>query len=645
MRALVGHRGCFYTGALRSMGWELLSAMVEHAPYPMLAVNDGGAIILANQGATAVFGYGLEELLALDLDALVPPRLRGAHRAAVGAFLATLGSRTMGVGRELVAVRADGAEIPVEIALHPVSVDDALVVLTTVVDISVRVAAARSLGDSEQRYRLLTEQLPDIVFRVALHPAHHIDFVNPAFHEVTGYTPEEAYAWGPDWSELVHPDDRPAVWAALANATAAQLTVRVRTRGGAERIVDAHFAPVCDEQGQPAFLQGVARDMTDLLAAEASLESVQAQLTHAQKMEALGRLAGGVAHDFNNLLTVILSFAGFAAQAVTAGQAHEAREHIAEVLGASRRAESLTRQLLAFARKQAVVPKVVDVVAHLDGMRRLLMRLLGEDIELATRFAEGLWPVYVDPGALEQIVVNLAVNARDAMPHGGTLSIGARNTPTPNGDFVAITVTDTGSGMDEATLEHAFDPFFTTKEPGAGTGLGLSTCRGIAERAGGRIEVSSAPGRGTTFEILLPRAERAESEKTRAADASALCGSETVLVVEDESRVRQAVVCSLREYGYTVLEAASGADALDLCDRVGAIDLLVTDVVMPRMNGIELAKRLRVTRSSLPVLFITGYTAATTRHYAALHEDAIVLAKPFTPVELASNVRRVLTRG
>lgn len=379
---------------------------------------------------------------------------------------------------------------------------------------------------------------------------------------------------------------------------------------------------------------------------------LEAQLRQAQKMEAVGRLAGGVAHDFNNLLTAIFTFCRFAMDGVETDS--PAYNDMAEVLKAGRRAEALTRQLLAFSRRQAVLPRVIDVNEHIRELERMLRRVVGEDVNVQTDLDADLWKIKVDPGSLEQVIMNLAVNARDAMPRGGALTIATRNefveTPEPRGDdvvpvgaYVAITVTDTGTGMDEETKRRVFEPFFTTKPVGEGTGLGLATCYGIVSQAGGYIWVADTTGQGTTFEIRLPTTSETMTTERSQPISRRSGGAETILVVEDEEQLRRLTARALRSLGYSVVEAANGAEALALArDGGNSIDLLLTDVVMPVMGGKQLADTLTQQFPNIRVLFMSGYTADAIAHHGVLLPGTHLLDKPFTPETLGHAVRTVL---
>jgi signal transduction histidine kinase/ActR/RegA family two-component response regulator len=392
---------------------------------------------------------------------------------------------------------------------------------------------------------------------------------------------------------------------------------------------------------------------SELRAANEALRKSEEQLRQAQKLEAVGRLAGGIAHDFNNLLSVILSYAKMLGADLEPGA--PARADLEEIIGAGMRAADLTRQLLAFSRQQVLDLKNLDVNGVLTNVNRMLLRVLGEDVELKMLLATGLGTVMADPGQIEQVVMNLVVNARDAMPQGGKLTIQTSNVVldeayaeqhlgvTP-GPYVMIAVGDTGTGMDKATQARVFEPFFTTKEQGRGTGLGLSTVFGIVKQSGGHIWLYSEPGNGTTFRIYLPRtAGLADWKPSSLPPLVDLRGNETILLVEDEDQVRTVAAGILRRAGYHVLEARSPGDALFMSEQHPvAIHVLLTDVVMPKMNGRKLAERVYAMRPDIKTIFMSGYTGDVIIHHGVLDSDAAFLQKPFTPDSLARRVREVL---
>ncbi len=396
-------------------------------------------------------------------------------------------------------------------------------------------------------------------------------------------------------------------------------------------------------------LMGSGRDITERVRAERALRESEEKLLQARKMEAVGRLAGGITHDFNNHLTVIKAYADMAVDGQACGA--DVREELREIQLAVRRAAALTTQLLAFSRKQVLQPRVFNLTAMIGDMTRMLARLIGEDIELATTLAPGLWSIRADPAQIQQVIMNLVLNARDAMPGGGRLSIitenaaaAARETAAPEADAVVLTISDTGRGMDKETLSHIFEPFFTTKEEGRGTGLGLSTVYGVVQQSGGTITCGSAPGQGTHFRISFPRVE-AQPEEPREAVAreGAAQGSGTILIAEDEAAVRSFLRATLTRAGYVVREAIDGAEAIDILatSRV-PIDLIVSDVVMPRVGGHELLVRARAMSPRLKILFISGYIGEEVAKRGEIDERVRVLRKPFGPNELLAEVKAIL---
>jgi PAS domain S-box-containing protein len=422
--------------------------------------------------------------------------------------------------------------------------------------------------------------------------------------------------------------------------------LELRRRDGAAVHVIANFVGSFDATGELSELTGYLFDVTDR-------KNTEDQLRQAQKMEAIGQLAGGVAHDFNNLLGVISGYAGMLEREIASGS--PVKRYVTAIQQASDRAASLTRQLLAFSRKQILQPKVVDLNEITADMEKLIARLIGDDIELVKVRHPSPAFVFADPSQLEQIVLNLAVNARDAMPQGGSLTVetaaadldeayAVSHRGTRPGRYVMLAVSDTGVGMSEQTQARIFEPFFTTKEPGKGTGLGLSTVYGIVKQSGGCIWVYSEPGRGATFKVYLPRVEAgAEGAAPPVAQAAPPRGSEVVLLVEDEEMLRGLIEESLATYGYDVLVARNGADALGVAEQhEGTIDLLLTDAVMPGMGGRELARQLTEARRGLKVLYMSGYTDDTVVRHGVLAAEVAFLQKPFTLDTLARKVRDVL---
>ncbi|MEX2380797.1 MAG: response regulator [Opitutales bacterium] len=469
-----------------------------------------------------------------------------------------------------------------------------------------------------------------------------------------GHEEEDDRAPMKDFLKLVHPDDLPQVNQIITEAMKTgepfTCTHRVSLPDGTERSMHGQGQVLRNERGEPIRMLGVVQDVTKTRQAEEALHRSEAQLRQSQKMEAVGRLAGGIAHDFNNLLTVITSYGALSLQRL--GGEHPAHRYIEEIQKASDRASSLTGQLLAFSRKQVLQPSVLNLNGAVRGMEKILRRLIGEDIELSIAFDEPLGRVKADPGQIEQVVLNLAVNARDAMPNGGKLAIRVANVTIDEkssfrtrvlepGEYVMLAVSDNGVGMTDEVKAHLFEPFFTTKGVGKGTGLGLATSYGIICQSGGDIRVYSEPNSGTTFKIYLPRTD-ATAEPAPTKELELPCGTESILVVEDDAAVRQLTTEILRECGYDVQESSDGVEALELITKESRFDLVITDVVMPKMSGQELRLQLCQRIPHARVLLMSGYTDDALVQHGVSNEGLAFLEKPFSPARLARKVREVL---
>ena len=455
--------------------------------------------------------------------------------------------------------------------------------------------------------------------------------------------------------ERVHADDLPRIKKIMAEAVRNRQPFvcdhRVIGLDGAERVMQSRGEIVLNGRGEPHRIRGTVQDVTEAKRAEEALHRSEEQLRQSQKMEAVGRLAGGVAHDFNNLLTVISGYSALALQKTAA--THPLQTSLAEILKASERAASLTSQLLAFSRKQVLQPRVLKLNEVVCGMQEMLCRLIGEDVELATVFDSSLGQVKADRGQIEQVIMNLAINARDAMPRGGKLTISITNTTIDQeikfrdrtleaGEYVMLAISDNGMGMTEAVKAHLFEPFFTTKGVGKGTGLGLATCYGIVCQSGGDIRVYSEPNFGTTFKIYLPRID-ATPDPAAISDATQLPGgNEHILIVEDDAAVRALTAAILSDRGYDVRESTNGVEALELLRSNPSFDLVVTDVIMPQTSGKGLHDRIRGSMPQTKVLLMSGYTDDALAHHGVLDEGLSFLEKPFSPARLALKVRESL---
>jgi PAS domain S-box-containing protein len=530
--------------------------------------------------------------------------------------------------------------------------------------------AEAALRESETRFRRLAES--GIIGIVVSDPDGCVLEANDVFLKMIGFSKDELARGLIRWQDLTPPELAPLAARAAEQLEASGVAVpweteslrkdgtRVPILKGVATLGDArHIAFTVDlterkrAEQERRRLKGDAKESQDArVRAEEALRQSEEQLRQAQKMEAVGRLAGGVAHDFNNVLSVIMSYGEIILEDLKKGD--PMRADVEEIRKAAGRAAGLTRQLLLFSRQQVVAPKVIDLREVLVSMDKMLQRILGEDVDLVSVATKAAGRVEVDPSHIEQVILNLVVNARDAMPTGGKLTIETANVllddeyaaghlPVKSGFYVMLAVTDTGCGMDKETQARIFEPFFTTKEQGKGTGLGLSTVFGIVQQSGGNIWVYSEPGKGTTFKVYLPRVD-AEVDVLRPTVAPAtLRGHETILVCEDEEQVRGIVQSILRRQGYRVIPAQHPGEALLLCEQFPEpIDLLLTDVVMPEMSGPELARRLAGARPAMKVLCMSGYTDDSIVRHGVLESGVAFLQKPITPAALATKVREVL---
>ena len=512
--------------------------------------------------------------------------------------------------------------------------------------------AADALHRSETRFARLTES--GVIAVCIGDTGGRVTEANDAFLAMTGFTREDLEAGRVNLAERTPPEwadtDRDAL-ESLEGSGVARPREKELIRKDGDRVPVMIGVAMLDKQSTISILT----DLTSLRRTEEALRRTEEQLRHAQKMEALGSLAGGIAHDFNNLLSVILSYTTMLSNDLPATD--PALDILDEIRIAGERAAALTRQLLTFSRHQLVRSDPVDLNEVVAGSNNMLRRLIGEDIELIVVAAPTLPLILADGGHLEQVIMNLAVNARDAMPHGGKLIIetaavdldaayAESHIGVAPGDYVMLAMSDTGIGMDRATQARMFEPFFTTKGVGQGTGLGLSTVFGIVQQSGGTIWAESALGRGTTFRIYfpVPDIDREQvPEPLKEPEVTTLEGTETILLVEDEEAVRSLASLILRRHGYTVLEASGGGDALLICEQhTERIHLLLTDVVLPRMSGRQVVERLRHIRPDLKVLYMSGYTSNAVIRHGVIGADVAFLQKPFTPTTLAHAVRQAL---
>ena len=750
--------------------------IIESALDAVVGINLEGRITAWNPKAVELFGWAESEVIGKVLsETIIPAEYKDAHVRGLATFRATGHGPALNRRIEVTALRRDGTEFPVELAITPLGSGPETTFSAFVRDLTDRRRTDASLKESLERFRVAAGTTTDLIYEWS--PATgRVEWFGDVDRHL-GRGPEEFPRTRPAWEEIVHPEDVGRFQVA-AGKPASEGGVffgeyRVRRKDGSWRTWTDRAEAVCDREGRPVRWIGSIADVTDrralerdrerllerlqmqmermpvaciltgpdfairlwnpaaarifgfsrdqavghrfqdlllpaeardeasrhlksmaegqhssittwenvtrdgsrircewhagpLLEADGSFAGLQAmaidtterarlegQLRQAQKMEAIGRLAGGIAHDFNNLLTAVSGYGEIVADLLQPED--PARAHVEEIREAARRAADLTRQLLAFSRKQVLEPTVLDLNAVLSDMDKMLRRVIGEDIVLVTALDAEIGRVKADRGQVEQVIMNLVVNARDAMPKGGRLTLETRNVEldatyarahpdASTGPHVLLAVSDSGGGIPAEVLPRIFEPFFTTKERGKGTGLGLATVYGIVKQSGGHIAAYSEPGRGAAFKVYLARVDgRAEAKPAPAASDRAEGGTETILVVEDEAPVRKLMSQILRRSGYTLIEAGTGIDALEAVARhEGTIHMMVTDVVMPGMSGRDLARKLEPIRPGMKVLYISGYTENAIVHHGELDPGTAFLAKPFTPAALAAKVREVL---
>jgi PAS domain S-box-containing protein len=620
-----------------------VASILDSMPDAVVVVDSGGEIRLFNVQAETLFGHRRAAVVGRTIEILVPPESRAGHPLLRDSYLNQPVFRPMGAGRELTAVRADGAEFPAEISLSALETEEGRFVAAAVRDCSERRRA-------EAKFRGLLEAAPDAV--VGVDPDGRIVLVNGQAERLFGYQRSELLGQlveilVPDAVKELHPGHRGRYFAHPGTRPmGAGLNLVGQRRDGSEFPAEISLSALETEDG--VIVSAAIRDVSDRKRIEAEREQLQAR--QSDRLEILGQLAGGVAHDFNNILALILSYGRFVAKEVADNPSLS--EDVNEILAAAERAATLTRQLLIFGRREVVHPEVLDLNEVVQSMEKLLRRTIGEHIQLRTEFAADLPPILADPGQIEQVVLNLSVNARDAMPGGGLLlfrtELVVEDHPgdgQPDRPEVRLTVSDTGTGMPPEVRTRVFEPFFTTKPKGQGTGLGLATVYSIVGQAGGRIELYSEEEKGTVFRISFPVVAGEAAMVDEPESASPTGDGQTILVVEDEPGVRQITARILREHGYVVVESAEPTKALELV-RSGSLvaDLLLTDVVMPGMSGRELAEQIGRQLPDLPIVYMSGYSHDVIDHQGPLEPDVLLVEKPFTDQALLRAVHTSLTR-
>jgi PAS domain S-box-containing protein len=619
-----------------------LALIVESSEDAIVGKSLDGKIRSWNAGAERIYGYSASDVLGQPVRILIPPE----QHDELPEILEKLKRDERVQHYETIRVRKDGRRINVSTSISPVKDSEGKIIGASAIarDVTQRKSVEAQLQKSEAQFRSLVHDAPYGIYRVTMDG--RLLHVNPALTAMLGYdSQEELMRLNMEKDVYRDPQSRRRFLTEYGHGQDFRgVEAEWRRKDGKFITVKVTGHPVMEKDNSIAYFEIFAEDITEH-------RSLERQLLQAQKMEAIGRLAGGIAHDFNNLLSVILGHSDILEQQVATNGAM--RKSVEATRNAAERAAALTLQLLAFSRKQVIEPAVVDLNTSVTEIQKMLHRVIGEDVELAIRLQPDLGYIKADPGQLGQVLMNLAVNSRDAMPSGGTLAIETANVELDEtyvrqhlgarpGPFVMLAVSDTGIGMDSATLSHIFEPFFTTKDPGKGTGLGLSMVYGIIKQNNGYIMAYSEPGRGTTFKIYFPRSEETlpASLPVRKAIQG---GSETILLVEDEVALRELTRLLLQDAGYTVLESSGVEDAIATAkDLHLKIDLLLTDVVMPRIDGRELASQLVALRPNLKILYMSGYTDDVLVNRGRLTQAAILVQKPFTKNTLLQKVRETL---
>jgi PAS domain S-box-containing protein len=622
---------------------EGFAAIAEAAFDAIITTNPAGLIIGWNPSAERIFGYHAEEVVGHEIALILPARHLAMYQSALRDIRYSRSSRILGQVFEISALRKDGKEFPVELTLTHWSGTHGPSFTAIIRDVSERKQCETALQESEERFRQLAETIGD-VFWLIDPIENRVLYVSSAFERVWSRPQSMAFQFPRIWIDSTYPEDRQAVkelFAAAARGEIREREYRIVLPSGAIRWLRTAGFPIRDDQGSVYRIAALVSDIT-------SRKQLEEQLRQSQKLEAVGRLAGGIAHDFNNLLTVINGFADLVLRDLPPDSSM--REWIEEIGRSGQRAAGLTQQLLAFGRKQMVAPVILDLNTVLADMHKMLSRLIGEHVEMNFHPADGLGYVLADRGQIEQVVVNLVVNARDAMPSGGRISIETTNTGQVGKDtgtagaYVRLAVRDTGTGMTPEVKARIFEPFFSTKKIGQGAGLGLATVYAIVQQSNGHIEVESEPGRGTTISVYFPR--RVAELHVPPVELPVPPGKkETIVVAEDEESVRRLTIAALRSGGYTVLEATDALDVIRVVENhPRQLDLLVTDVIMPDMSGRALVERLAQTCQPRAVLFMSGYTDDEVLRHGVKDSSFDFLQKPFKPDTLLHKVRAILDR-
>ena len=644
----------FGSGAGQTMGLpkdeSRLRTVVETAVDGVILIDARGCVLMFNPACEKLFGYRAEEVVGQNVKLLMPSPYREEHDRYIENFHRTGEKKIIGIGREVTGQRKDGSVFPMDLSVGEAKESGESIFVGIIHDLSERRRAEQEIRETASRLKALVDTAVDGVMMIDGNGA--ILMFNPACEKLFGYAAEEVI--GQNVSMLMPPPYRDEHNNYLENfrSTGERKIIGIGREVTAQR-KDGSIFPMdlsvgeAKQDGETIFV-GIIHDLSER-------KHTEAQLVQAQKMETVGQLSGGIAHDFNNLLTVVVGNAEVLSESLRARPDLQALADA--IVQAGERGAELTQRLLAFSRRQTLQPAEIDCNALVRGMEKLLRRMLSENISIKTMVEGELWTAYADPGQLENAILNLAINARDAMPNGGALTVTTANVPLDEryrdlhpevnpGEYVMVSVTDDGTGMPKQVLDHVFEPFFTTKEVGKGSGLGLSMVYGFVKQSNGHVAIYSEPGLGTTVRIYLP-AIAVTSDKAPSlvpVEMVAPTGREAILIAEDDPFVRSYAVTCLSSLGYLVTEAVDGREALHKLTEGAAADILFTDIVMPGgINGWELAERARQIRPGLKVLLTSGYALETLAERGRLPPGAVILNKPYRKAELAKRVREALS--
>ena len=627
---------------------ELYRVVAETATDAIITIDENSIMRFVNHSAESIFGYSAAEMLGQEVTLLMPGPMRRLHRNGLHKYLETgVRARQSWAGLQLPGRHKSGKAIPLEISFGEFQQNGRRGFTAIIRDVTERQRAEETLRESEARYRGLVDNATFGMYWVT--PAGDLLYANPALAQMLGYeSSEELLAVGQVTTLFRDPTERENILAQYSKNRRVEATIEWKRKDGRVIIVRISGRHVRNPQASADCIEVIVQDITERLVLEK-------QLAQTQKFEAIGQLAGGIAHDFNNMIGAILGWADLGVEETQEGS--RLRRHFEKIHQQGDRAAALTRQLLAFARRQILEPRNMDLNQSVTATLSLLERIIGSHIEIQTKLAPDLAVIRADPTQVEQVLMNLCINARDAMPGGGLLRIGTDNVEFDEkycavqpfaqpGNYAMLSVTDTGSGMDAAILDRIFEPFFTTKELGKGTGLGLATVLGVVRQHGGFVNVYSEPGLGTTFRVYLPVSSQSADPSAAAEDSGPVRGgSETILVAEDHDGLRELARETLSGLGYHVIVASDGEQAIwEFKVHRDRVDMLLLDVILPKLTGPEVYERISAIAPDIPVMFVTGYNADMELNNRLQQQHLPVIQKPYSSRDLARRVRETLDR-